>query len=221
MLKILYAKQLELASIDSINSAYTAARFGHKYDSPFLLKSADAYLSAHVFTDDRRPQVRAARKTCPSFMNCTHVLDEACILTVLEERLQATQPGPGAAAKGACVYERALMWALEAEKLDLPRLSAQCERFIAMHYEHLHKYALRIASLSSPARHCIMMGMFHALQSAQKCTVKCQPCNKFYFNTYGKLKPCQDCAGTGHRVLITHSTVEDFMSWRTTPGGAS
>ena len=56
LLRILYAKQLELTSIDS---AYTAARFGHKYDAPFLLKSADAYLSAHVFTDDQ-PQVRAA-----------------------------------------------------------------------------------------------------------------------------------------------------------------
>ena len=31
---------------------------------------------------------------------------------------------PGMAAKGACVYEHALMWALEAEKLDLPQLSA-------------------------------------------------------------------------------------------------
>ena len=54
LLKMLYAKQLELTRTDS---AYTAARFGHKYDAPFLLKSADAYLSAHVLTADQ-PQVR-------------------------------------------------------------------------------------------------------------------------------------------------------------------
>ena len=54
LLKILYAKQFELTSIDS---AYTAARFGHKYDAQLLLKSADAYLSRHVFPSDQ-PQVR-------------------------------------------------------------------------------------------------------------------------------------------------------------------
>ena len=62
LLKILYAKQLELTST---KSAYTAARFGHKYDAPFLLKSADAYLSAHVFTADQ-PQVHAAGRPVPA-----------------------------------------------------------------------------------------------------------------------------------------------------------
>ena len=66
LLKILYAKHFELTSIDSVDVAYTAARFGHKYDAPLLLKSADAYLSAHVFTDDK-PQVRAARRPLPVF----------------------------------------------------------------------------------------------------------------------------------------------------------
>ena len=65
LLKILYAKQLELASIDSIDSAYTAARFAHKYDAPFLLKSADAYLSAHVSTADQL-QVHAAGRPVPA-----------------------------------------------------------------------------------------------------------------------------------------------------------
>ena len=50
---MLYAKQFELTSTES---AYTAARFGHKYDAPFLLDNADAYLSANVLTADQ-PQV--------------------------------------------------------------------------------------------------------------------------------------------------------------------
>ena len=65
LLKILYAKQIELTSIDSIDSAYTAARFGHKYDAPFLLKGADAYLSAHVLTHDQ-PQVRDDGRPVPA-----------------------------------------------------------------------------------------------------------------------------------------------------------
>jgi len=64
LLKILYAKQLVLTSFDSVDVAYMAARFGHKYDAPLLLKSADAYLSVHVFTDDK-PQVHAARRPLP------------------------------------------------------------------------------------------------------------------------------------------------------------
>ena len=129
---------------------------------------------------------------------------------------------PGVAVKGAGVHERALTWALEAEKLDLPRLSARCERFIAVHWEHLHKYALRIASLSSPAQHRIMMGMFHALHSTQKRTFKCQPCSGTkHRKVNGSPVLCLDCAGTGHCALITHPSVEDFMSWRTAPGGAS
>ena len=63
---------------------------------------------------------------------------------------------PGAAVKCACVYERALTWALEAERLDLPRLSMQCQRFIIMHWEHIGKYALLYESLSGPARARIM-----------------------------------------------------------------
>ena len=51
---MMYAKEFEL---HSIKSAYTAARFGHKYDAPFLLKSADAYLSDNVLIADL-PQVR-------------------------------------------------------------------------------------------------------------------------------------------------------------------
>ena len=62
LLRILYAKQFELTST---RSAYTAARFGHKYDAPFLLNIADAYLSAHVFTDDQ-PEVRAAGRPIPA-----------------------------------------------------------------------------------------------------------------------------------------------------------
>ena len=62
LLKILYAKQTELPSTDS---AYTAARFGHKYDAPLLLKRADAYLSAHVFTADQ-PQVRRDKRQVPA-----------------------------------------------------------------------------------------------------------------------------------------------------------
>ena len=57
--RVLYAKQLVLTSFDSVDIAYTTARFAHKYDAPFLLKSANAYQSAHVFNDDQ-PQVRAA-----------------------------------------------------------------------------------------------------------------------------------------------------------------
>ena len=64
LLKILYAKHFELTSIDSIDVAYMAARFGHKYDALFLLKNADAFLSAHVFTDDK-PEVHAARRPLP------------------------------------------------------------------------------------------------------------------------------------------------------------
>ena len=127
---------------------------------------------------------------------------------------------PGVAAKGACVYEHALIWALEAEKLDLLRLSARCERFIAMHWEHLHKYALRIENLSSPALRRIMMGMFHALQSTQRLK-RCNPCSGSHFDTNRNVVSCLKCAGTGYRALITHPSVEEFMSWRTTPGGAS
>ena len=61
LLKILYAKDFELTSIDSIDSAYTAARFAHKYDVPLLLKSADVYLSANVLTAEQ-PQVHAASR---------------------------------------------------------------------------------------------------------------------------------------------------------------
>ncbi len=129
---------------------------------------------------------------------------------------------PGVAAKGACVYECALTWALEAEKLDLPRLSAQCERFIAMHWEHLHKYALLIDSLSSPARRRVMMGIFHALQSAPTGTVTCQAChgkNRYVNDVY---RPCPSCGGSGKtNVAIKYPSFEDFMSWRTRPGGAS
>ena len=64
LLKILYAKQLVLTSFDSVNVGYTAACFGHKYDAPFLLKSADAHLSAHVCTDNK-PEVHAARRPLP------------------------------------------------------------------------------------------------------------------------------------------------------------
>ena len=124
---------------------------------------------------------------------------------------------PGAAAKGACVYERALTWALEAEKLDLPHLSAQCERFIAMHWKHLHKYALRVEDLSSPALRRIMMGMFHALESAQIC----QYCrDNMYKYPNGIKTSCPDCSSTG-RLALTYPSVKAFMSWRTTPGGAS
>ena len=62
LLKILYAKQFELTSTDS---AHTAARFGHKYNAPFLLQSADAYLSAHVLTADQ-PQVRDDGRPVPA-----------------------------------------------------------------------------------------------------------------------------------------------------------
>ena len=64
LLKILYGR-LEPTCIDSNESAHMAARFGHKYDAPFLLKSADAYLSARVFVDDH-PQVRATGKPVPA-----------------------------------------------------------------------------------------------------------------------------------------------------------
>ena len=129
---------------------------------------------------------------------------------------------PGVAANGACVYERALTWALEAEKLDLPHLSAQCERFIAMHWKHLHKYALRIENLSSPARHRIMMGMFHALEWATP-DYRCSSCNGKGYKTPNLPSTfCMSCSGTGQRIThIKYPTVEDFMSWRTTPGGAS
>ena len=130
---------------------------------------------------------------------------------------------PGVAVNGACAYEHALTWALEAEKLDLPRLSAQCERFIAMHWEHLHKYALRIDSLSSPARRRVMMGMFHALQSAPRSTITCQACQgsgSRYIT--GIRKSCLDCTGTGKAsVAVKFPAFEDFMSWRTKSGGAS
>ena len=72
---------------------------------------------------------------------------------------------PGTTAKGAGYYERVLTWALEAEKLDLPQLGARCERMIVVHWEHLNKYKLLIAALSSDARHRIMMGMFKADKS--------------------------------------------------------
>ena len=65
LLKILYAKQPVCTSFHSVDSAHTAARFGHKCDAPLLLKSADAYLSAHVFTDDQ-PRVHAARRPLPA-----------------------------------------------------------------------------------------------------------------------------------------------------------
>ena len=48
--------------------------------------------------------------------------------------MQAVQPLPGATAQDTSAYERALTWALEAEKLDLPRLGAACERFLAMNW---------------------------------------------------------------------------------------
>ena len=139
---------------------------------------------------------------------------------------------PGVAAKDACVYVRALTWALEAEKLDLPRLSAQCERFIAMHWEHLHKYTLLIDSLSSPARRRVMMGMFHALQYSPKYTFTCQAChgggnicvenNVEDDDDYSIYARCPTCAGTGEtNVVIKYPSFKDFMSWRTRPGGAS
>ena len=129
---------------------------------------------------------------------------------------------PGEAAQGACVYICALTWALAAEKLDLPRLSAQCERFIAMHWEHLLKYAALIDRLSGPARRRVMMGMFHALQSAPKGTITCQAChgvrNRDVNGMYGS---CPTCRGTGKSNVIEYPSFNDFMSWRTTPGGAS
>ena len=137
-------------------------------------------------------------------------------------RLSATLPVPGVAAKGASVFEHALTWALEAEKLDLPRLSARCECFIAMHWEHLHKYALQLENLSSPARHRIMMGMFHALQSTPKAKITCQACRGKSRYVNGIYAPCPTCVGTGQiNVAISYPSFEDFMSWRTTPGGAS
>ena len=124
------------------------------------------------------------------------------------------------AATGACDYERALTWALEAEKLDLPRLSARCERFIVQYCEPLHKYALRIERLSSPTLHRVMIGMSQALQSTKKGTVTCQICSGAYRN--GKPISCNYCAKTGRQALWPKCpTVEDFTSWRTTPGGAS
>ena len=130
-------------------------------------------------------------------------------------------PVPGAAAKGACVYECDLIWALEAEKLDLPRLSAQCERYIAMHWEHIHKYTQLIDSLSSPARRRVMMGMFHALQSVSKYSITCQACSGDRCrNVDGTYLSCPDCRGTGKtNVAIKHPSFEDFMSWRTRPEG--
>ena len=130
---------------------------------------------------------------------------------------------PGVAVKCACVYESALTWALEAEKLDLPRLSAQCERFITMHWKHLQKYALQIGNLTSPARHRLMMGLFHALQSAPEGTLKCPTCSgtrQRYVD--GRFLSCPSCVGTGQvNAAIKYPSFEDFMSWRTTPGGAS
>ena len=95
---------------------------------------------------------------------------------------------PGATTKGVCVYERVLTWALEAEKLDLPQLGARCERMIAMQWEHLNKYKLLIAALSSDARHRITMGIFKAMQllsTAQYSTMcvcygSCPRCCKPY-----------------------------------------
>ncbi len=122
---------------------------------------------------------------------------------------------PGATAKGACFYERVLIWALKAEKLDLPQLSAQCERMIAMHWEHLNKYRLLIAALSSDARHRIMMGMFKAMQLRPTtlspvcgCNSSCSRCGKAYTAAQASTGTC-------------YPSWEDFMSWRTTPGEAS
>ena len=84
LLKILYAKQLELASIDSIKCAYTAARFGHKYDAPFLLKSADVYLSTHVFTADQ-PQVHGIEDLFQLYD--VHTSLRLLVLTILAKRL--------------------------------------------------------------------------------------------------------------------------------------
>ena len=128
---------------------------------------------------------------------------------------------PGVAAKGVCVYESAMTWALEAEKLDLPRLGAQCERFITMHWKHLQQYALRIGSLSSPARHRLMMGLFHALQSSVKGIITCQACPGNGYR-YGDGAPCPTCVGTGKvNAAKKYPSFQDFMSWRTTPDGAS
>ena len=134
---------------------------------------------------------------------------------------------PGVAAKDACLYESALTWALEAEKLDLPRLSAQCERFIAMHWEHLHKYALLIDSLSSPARRRVMMGIFP--MTAPKRTIVCKNCHgngRMCIDDDDEVGDlyalCPDCDGTGEvNVVIKYPSLQDFMSWRTAPDRAS
>ena len=131
---------------------------------------------------------------------------------------------PGVAVKCACVFESALTWALEAEKLDLPRLSAQCERFIVMHWEHIHKYALLIDSLSSPARRRVMMGLFHALQLFPKDTITCPSCSGGG-RRYVDGTRCLACVGNGRvkhsELAIKYPSFEHFMSWRTRPGGAS
>jgi len=126
---------------------------------------------------------------------------------------------PGATTKGACVYERVLTWALEAEKLDLPQLGARCERMIAMQWEHLKKYKLHIAALSSDARHRIMMGMFKMSKAVQSrptahystgcsCSTSCRHCGKTYTAAQAS-------------TSTNYPSWEDFMSWRTMPGGAS
>ncbi len=47
-------------------------------------------------------------------------------------RVRRTVAAPSGPAAGTCAYERALTWAMEATELDLPRLSAQCKRFLAI-----------------------------------------------------------------------------------------
>ena len=143
-------------------------------------------------------------------------------MTMLTKRLYATLPVPGVAPKDACGYEHALIWALEAEKLDLPRLSARCEHFTALHWEHVQKFALLIDCLSSPARRRVMTGMSHALQSVSKGTISCQACRKMRQRKgVWFMMDCEICAGVGHCGAITYPSVEDFMSWRTTRGVAS
>ena len=50
LLKVLYAKRFALTSIES---AHTAARYGHKYDAIFIRQIADEYLSAQAFPSNQ------------------------------------------------------------------------------------------------------------------------------------------------------------------------
>ena len=92
----------------------------------------------------------------------------------------------------------ALMWAAVAEERDLPRLSAHCERYIAINWEQVSKSAELLDKLSSAARNRITTGVFQALQ---------------------KLKDRHANVVPGANV--EYPSVEDFMSWRTPPGGAA